>query len=195
MRTAFLFGRLCFRNGFQRVHPFLLRSNLRLFSVSRTAPRPWPRRPPIAGPVLLSVLTPAAFVQISEEEYDDGKTGEDHMLEASRKELQETKSVPHSVHGIRRAWRGMVYVFDQYIFEPIATGFRFLHLVVIFVPVIISVPAIYFGRRHKSRDNERSGALWWYGFLVHSMERAGAAFIKVWYLHGNLNVSLMQLCS
>ena len=195
MRTALLIGRLCFRNGYHRVRPSLLRPHHRLFSAGGPASRPWFRRPPIIGPVLLCALTPAAFIQISEEEYDDGKTGEDHMLEASRKELQETKSVPENVHGIQRAWRGLVYVFDQYIFEPIATGFRFLHLVIIFVPVIFSVPTIYFGRRHKDRDNERGGALWWYGFLVHSMERAGAAFIKVMHLYVHINLLLMQLCS
>jgi len=102
------------------------------------------------------------------------------MLEASRDELG--NSIPESVHGIRRLWRGVIFVLDQYIYEPIATGFRFLHLILIFVPVIFTVPAIWIGRRHKDRDDERSGALWWYGFLVHSMERAGPAFIKV--LHG-----------
>jgi aarF domain-containing kinase len=50
---------------------------------------------------------------------------------------------------------------------------------VIFVPVILSVPAIWFGRRHSDKDGERSGTLWWYGFLVRSMELAGPAFIKL----------------
>jgi aarF domain-containing kinase len=78
------------------------------------------------------------------------------MLEASRKELEE-----------------------QYIVEPICTGLRFLHLVVIFVPVIVTIPALWLGQKQPGRENERSGTLWWYGFLVASMERAGAAFIKV----------------
>jgi len=51
--------------------------------------------------------------------------------------------------------------------------------VIIFVPVIVAIPAIWIGDRVKDRDNERKGTLWWYGFLVSSMERAGAAFIKV----------------
>ncbi|PSK42259.1 ABC1 family protein, mitochondrial [Elsinoe australis] len=50
---------------------------------------------------------------------------------------------------------------------------------VIFVPVIITVPAIWIGSRQKDKDDERSGTIWWYGFLVSSMERAGAAFIKL----------------
>ena len=99
------------------------------------------------------------------------------MLEASREELK--KSIPDSVHGLRRVWHEFLFIVDQYIYEPLATGFRFLHLVFIFVPVLISVPIIWLGRRHKDRDDERGGTLWWYGFLVRSMERAGPAFIKV----------------
>jgi len=98
------------------------------------------------------------------------------MLEASRAELREQvpKMLEHSK--IRRS----IYKFlDYYIVEPIATGFRFLHLVIIFVPVILAVPVIWIGARDPHKDNERAGTIWWYGFLVASMERAGAAFIKV----------------
>lgn len=116
-------------------------------------------------------------MKLSEEDIGDGKTGEEHMLEASRAEIE--KRLPEDVHGVRRAWKALVLFLDSYIYEPIATGFRFLHLVIIFVPVIVTVPAIWVGRRRKDRDNERSGTLWWYGFLVRSMERAGPAFIKV----------------
>ncbi|KAK3047140.1 hypothetical protein LTS18_013218, partial [Coniosporium uncinatum] len=85
------------------------------------------------------------------------------------------KSLEHS-----NKWRIVLYrFFDDYLVEPICTCFRFLHLVVIFVPVIATIPLIWFGKRQKDRDNERSGTLWWYGFLVSSMERAGAAFIKL----------------
>ena len=99
------------------------------------------------------------------------------MLAASRKEIE--KKVPDNVHGLKRIWRTTIYVLDQYLYEPLATTFRFFHLVVIFVPVILGVPAIWIGGRVKDRDNERSGTLWWYGFLVSSMERAGPAFIKL----------------
>jgi hypothetical protein len=44
---------------------------------------------------------------------------------------------------------------------------------------LVSVPAIWVGKRNKTRGDERSGTLWWYSFLVRSMERAGPAFIKV----------------
>jgi aarF domain-containing kinase len=99
------------------------------------------------------------------------------MLEMSREEIR--KKIPDDIHGLNRFFRSVVFVVDQYIYEPIATSLRFLHLVIIFVPVIVTIPVIWFGGRKKDRDNERAGTLWWYGFLVTSMERAGPAFIKV----------------
>ena len=125
----------------------------------------------------MSALSPAAFVKLSEEDNGDGETGEYHMLEASRAELK--KEVPATAHGFKRIIQEVLLFLDTYIYEPIATGFRFLHLVIIFVPVIATAPAVCVGQRQKERDNERSGTLWWYGFLVHSMERAGPAFIKL----------------
>jgi aarF domain-containing kinase len=100
------------------------------------------------------------------------------MLEASRKELNE--QVPKALRNSTKYRRGIYFFIEDYIIEPIATGLRFLHLVIIFVPVIVTIPAIWLGQRQPKRDNERSGTLWWYGFLVSSMERAGAAFIKVY---------------
>lgn len=126
----------------------------------------------------LATLSPAAFVQLSEE--DNGgteSTAEGRMLEASRDEIR--KKVADDVHGFKRLRDSIVLCLDLYIWEPICTGLRFLHLFVIFVPVIISVPAIWIGRRNQKKDNERPGTLWWYRFLVRSMERAGPAFIKV----------------
>lgn len=177
MRTVFSFGRFCVRNGILRV---VFRPRLgRHFSLPArwSLPRKPPPRPLEGGKILLAVLSPAAFIQLSEEDNGDGKTPEELMLEASRAEIE--KSIPDHVHGIRRAWHGLYLFVDKFIFEPIATGFRFLHLVVIFVPVIAAVPIIWFGRRRKDHDNERTGTLWWYRFLVYSMERAGPTFIKV----------------
>ncbi|KIV89542.1 hypothetical protein PV10_06935 [Exophiala mesophila] len=124
-----------------------------------------------------AALTPVAFVQLSEEETQDGKTGEMQMLEASRQEL--SKKVPENVRGLRRIYKSVVYFLEQYILEPLATGFRFLHLALIFVPVILTAPVALIGPRDKARDNERVTTIWWYGFLVKSMERAGPAFIKL----------------
>ncbi|KAL8720741.1 MAG: hypothetical protein Q9225_002441 [Loekoesia sp. 1 TL-2023] len=177
MRTASLLGRLCLRSAFGR--PLLRQLPAR--HLIRTQ-RPFTFRNPSSGGrrrgrILYALLTPAAFVRLSEEDNGDGKTPEEHMLEASRKEIR--KEVPESVHGLTRVWREIGLFLDLYIYEPIATGFRLLHLAVIFIPVIATIPVIWLGRRVKERDGERTGTLWWYNFLVRSMERAGPAFIKL----------------
>lgn len=99
------------------------------------------------------------------------------MLEASRDEID--KRVYDDERGFLRFRHTVVYLLDAWFWEPLCTGLRFLHLVIIFVPVIVSVPAVWVGGRVKERDGERRGTLWWYGFLVRGMERAGPAFIKV----------------
>ncbi|KAF1987203.1 putative ubiquinone biosynthesis protein [Aulographum hederae CBS 113979] len=127
--------------------------------------------------ILIATLSPAAFVLLSEQDDESGETGEDRMLQASRKEIDE--HVPQILEGSNK-WRiGLYHCFDAWIWEPICTGLRFLHLVVIFVPVIVTIPVIWIGKRQKDKDDERTGTIWWYGFLVASMERAGAAFIKL----------------
>ncbi|KAL8932782.1 MAG: hypothetical protein Q9211_006128, partial [Gyalolechia sp. 1 TL-2023] len=173
MRAASLLGRLCFRSAIRRppIPQPLLRTQR--WVTPRTRSTGSKRR----GRILYALLTPAAFVRLSEEDNGDGKTPEEHMLEASREEIK--KEVPDSVHGWTRAWKEFCFFLDLYIYEPIATGFRFLHLAIIFVPVIATTPAVWLGRRVKERDSERSGTLWWYDFLVRSMERAGPAFIKL----------------
>lgn len=125
-----------------------------------------------------SGLAAAAFVELAEEgsaHPDD--TGERRMLEVSRAEIRKTAGENDGTLGWLR--RRLVVCLDLYIWEPVCTGFRFLQLVVIFVPVLLAVPAIWVGSRIPERDNERSGTLWWYGFLVQAMEWAGPAFIKV----------------
>jgi aarF domain-containing kinase len=135
------------------------------------------------GSALLAALSPVAFVQIADDDDEiyngngNGKTHEEQMLEISRQELAEY--VPERLRGSRKIRRAIWRFVDGYIVEPIATGFRFLHLIIIFVPVLATVPAIWLGSRIRDKDNERSGTLWWYWFLVSSMERAGAAFIKL----------------
>jgi len=182
MRTVLRLGRLSLRprcanlsrlsqsiHGHHRTY-----TSFRPFANFRTPQPPaGVRRLLFAG----AALGPAAFVTLSQQGDDGhGKTGEQQMLEASRKELKE--QVPKRLENSKG--RRSIYLFvEAYIVEPIGTALRFLHLVFIFVPVIVTIPAIYFGARQKDRADERSGTLWWYGFLVGSMERAGAAFIKV----------------
>ena len=133
-------------------------------------------------------MSPLAFVEISHDKAGNGdKTHEEAMLEVSRKELAE--QVPKSLEKSKKYRRSIYFFIEDYIIEPIATGLRFLHLVIIFVPVIVTIPVIWIGSRNPKKDDERSGTLWWYGFLVSSMERAGAAFIKVCVYYLPLNTS------
>lgn len=127
-------------------------------------------------PVSLGTVAFAALAQHSGEN-GDNETTEKRMLEASRRELQ--KKLDDNDHGLSRVRHGVLLFLDSYVWEPLCTGFRFLHLVVIFVPVLVAVPTIWFGKRHPERDNERTGTLWWYSFLVKAMEMAGPAFIKL----------------
>lgn len=135
------------------------------------------RAPLLAAAHATGALGTAAFVKLSENEEASGDTGEQRMLQASRKEI--AKKVDDDDRGVSRLRHKVVLFLDLYVWEPLCTGFRFLHLALIFVPVILAVPAIWIGRRKRDRNNERSGTIWWYGFLVTGMEWAGPAFIKV----------------
>jgi aarF domain-containing kinase len=187
MRAAFWLGRQCLNHACRQSAPFVQRASTstRRFASGSSftgryfaTPR-FPRNKILwSGAGGAAVLSPLAFVEISNDETKvGGKTHEEAMLEASRKELSE--QVPRVLQNSGKYRRGIYFFIDDYIIEPIATGLRFLHLVIIFVPVIVTIPVIWLGSRQPNRDNERSGTLWWYGFLVRSMERSGAAFIKV----------------
>ncbi|OOF91269.1 hypothetical protein ASPCADRAFT_57689 [Aspergillus carbonarius ITEM 5010] len=123
-------------------------------------------------------MTPVAFLQLAEDgDGEDDKTSEMQMLEVSRREAQ--KAVAEDARGLARLWQSLSVFGYYYIYDPVATGFRFVHLVVIFLPVILAAPILCFGGRLKDREGIRTGTLWWYKFLVRSMERAGPAFIKL----------------
>lgn len=130
-----------------------------------------------------AALATAAFVELAdkndEEEgsHSSAETGEMRMLEASRAEI--ARKIDPNDMGLSRIRHRIFLFLSSYVWEPLCTGVRFLHLAAIFVPVILAVPVIWIGKRQKDRDNERTGTLWWYNFLVKAMERAGPAFIKV----------------
>lgn len=186
MRAGFLFGRFCLRQGL-RTHAnsnvniaFLTR---RFASRSRHGAQPlqspagW-RRITLRASGGVAALGTAAFVELSQKENNSPEdTAEKRMLEVSRDEIK--KGVSEESRGLSRVAQQIKYLWDVVILEPVCTGIRFLQLVFIFVPVIVTVPAIWLGRRQRHRDNERSGTLWWYGFLVNAMELAGPAFIKL----------------
>lgn len=125
-------------------------------------------------------LGTASFVELSKSDTaGTSETAETRMLEVSRWDLSQRRRVADDDSGLSRIRHGIVYLWMTYVWEPVATCVRFVQLVVVFVPVIVALPAIWVGKRQPERDGERSGTLWWYGFLVKSMEWAGPAFIKV----------------
>ncbi|KAI0515108.1 putative ubiquinone biosynthesis protein [Xylaria bambusicola] len=185
MKSLHFLARFCARQITPRARPGHVPANLgRSFStfryvLSRSAPRShYQAKGIVLKAAVNGVLGTAAFIKLSEK--DNGgteQTAEGRMLEASTQELE--KTVDEDETGVSRWAQEVVICLDLYIWEPLCTGFRFFHLVVIFVPVILSVPAIWFGTRRPDQNNERSGTLWWYNFLVWAMEAAGPAFIKL----------------
>lgn len=125
------------------------------------------------------------FVELSEQDNSGtAYTTETRMLEVSQAEIDKKRRVREtrnraSGHWAVRTARRALLLLDLYVWEPLCTGMRFLQLSFIFVPLLATVPALWVGRRHADRDNERTGTLWWYGRLVRAMERAGPAFIKL----------------
>ncbi|KAF8466452.1 hypothetical protein BDZ91DRAFT_776554 [Kalaharituber pfeilii] len=101
------------------------------------------------------------------------------MLEVSTREQKEQRRPSPGAAIQVRIWRAIANFYSDWIYEPMATTLRFAHLVIIFVPVIVAIPIMFMGERVPEKSNERTGTLWWYVFLVNSMERAGPTFIKL----------------
>ncbi|KAK3825174.1 MAG: ABC1 family-domain-containing protein [Benniella sp.] len=68
---------------------------------------------------------------------------------------------------------------EDYVLHPILTIWRFGVLALIFLPLIITAPAVFMGKRIPELHDERSGTIWWYRLLVRHMEMAGPTFIKL----------------
>lgn len=176
----------CFFRGIPRVP----RTHLTLSW--RTPTRRIPRRAPVIGGVVMAALAPSAFLKLAEDSDGGEKTGEMQMLEASREEIR--KTVPVGARGLSRVCHSLWVCWYYYVWDPIATGFRFLHLAVIFLPVVVTVPVIWAGKRIGGDSNAQSGTLWWYRFLVKAMERAGPAFIKVNQSSSSMSSSHLSVC-
>ncbi|CAK7224891.1 hypothetical protein SBRCBS47491_005708 [Sporothrix bragantina] len=128
-----------------------------------------------------AALGTSAFVELSEKDnHGTEYTTETRMLEVSRQEIDNKRRHVHEGEGgVGHVLHRLFGILDLYIWEPLCTCLRFLQLSCLFVPVIVTVPMIWVGQQQPKRDNERSGALWWYAFLVRAMELAGPAFIKL----------------
>ena len=102
----------------------------------------------------------------------------------SKSDFMPVSKAPEPV--VEPAPRGPIEIVRVYILEPILTFFRFCHLFLLFGPVILTSPMLLVGRPERRRpgkpvehEEENWGAVWWYGFLVKQMERAGPSFIKL----------------
>ena len=73
----------------------------------------------------------------------------------------------------------IVHLIREQIWEPIRTATRFIHLLILFTPVIITTPMLLVGTPDLKLHGDKWGAIWWYGLLVKQMEAAGPTFIKV----------------
>jgi hypothetical protein len=184
--------------------PLPVTCQVRCFSAATFFRRPQPPLPPFSSPfhsarrgfyhtplILTAVVAAVAVPLVTQKSQDETgveqpvshETFEQVMLDTSEDERkEEAYGINKSRSLIYRICRHVSIAFSQYIYEPIATGLRFVQLVFIFVPVIVTIPVTFIGSRDEDHDSERSGTLWWYAFLVRQMERAGPTFIKVHHL-------------
>lgn len=99
---------------------------------------------------------------------------------ASQREKRELKQKRRNEKS-RRKYTGWLFkigfLFEDFIYEPIVTFGRFVHLSFIFIPVFALYPITFFGKTTKL--GERTGALLWYWLLRHAAELGGASFIKL----------------
>lgn len=81
-------------------------------------------------------------------------------------------------------------ILKLYLYDPVSTCLRFIHLVLLFGPVLILLPLILIGPKtsygitspdklSSTLSSDKAGAQLWYKYLTWSMEMAGPSFIKV----------------
>lgn len=146
----------------------------------------------LAGSFALAAAMPVALAgdsRAEDEDEDEDENGsedvaplltiEQQMLAVSEQERKDAAAVPRDRPLVVRAYKSVELFVINWICEPLATGFRFMTLLGIFAPVVFAVPLVCVGERLPHRSDERSGTLWWYSFLIWSLERAGPTFIKV----------------
>lgn len=127
----------------------------------------------------------------------DGDTYESGLFLSSQQELEEEIAAYRKERLDRRL--GFIFkigfAFHDYIWEPLVTVGRLFELTIIFLPIVITIPITWFGKRNPQKHNERSGALLWYKILRFSLESAGASFIKLGqWAASRTDIFSQQLC-
>ncbi|KAG7862970.1 hypothetical protein KL939_000289 [Ogataea angusta] len=99
---------------------------------------------------------------------------------ASQKELEKESNEIRREQKSRK-YTGWFYYIKywllDYVWEPVITVTRFVELTSLFIPMFVTYPIVFFGKRNKEGDT--SGALLWYRLVRHLAELAGASFIKL----------------
>jgi aarF domain-containing kinase len=101
-----------------------------------------------------------------------GDTFEQGLFFASQRELEEEQEQYREVRlnsNIGWFYRLRFFVSD-YVWEPLVTVGRFLELSVIFLPLLVTIPVSWFGKR---------GCSIWYKIVRISLDHAGASFVKL----------------
>jgi aarF domain-containing kinase len=97
---------------------------------------------------------------------------------ATPSEIEQIELKYESKHVFVRICNHIVQWLDNWVLEPILTIRRLAHILILFVPVVITVPVVFFGEK-SIKESQTQGTLWWFDFLAKQMERAGPTFIKV----------------
>lgn len=96
---------------------------------------------------------------------------------ATPHEIEVVEDTHRSKHLLIRICQHIIEKLDAYVLEPLLTVRRLAHILLLFLPVVATVPVVFFGQKVDQQDN--TGTLWWYDFLATQMERAGPTFIKL----------------
>lgn len=118
-----------------------------------------------------------------------GDTFEMGLYLTSQRELQQNieearqRKLKKSHNILSYCSRKIWYIIKDELLEPIFTLLRFLELSVIFIPVLMVYPISFFGRHHRSNNDEfaseTAGSLLWYKILRKALEIGGPSFIKL----------------
>ncbi|KAI8354039.1 hypothetical protein BD560DRAFT_407949 [Blakeslea trispora] len=112
---------------------------------------------------------------------------------ATPAEIENAELHHRSRFAVVRFLKRILDLLDDYVLEPLLTLRRLIHILILFVPVAVTSPVVYFG---KIKEGERAGTIWWYDFLSAQMERAGPTFIKLaQWIASRTDLFPLALCS
>ncbi|CAG8795486.1 14271_t:CDS:2, partial [Gigaspora margarita] len=108
-----------------------------------------------------------------------------------------TSSIHNDSPNIKKSWINNIIIFiSENLVEPLLIACRFTYLLILFLPLIIGSPIIFFGSRLPENGNERAGTILWYRMLVHQMESAGPTFIKLaQWAASRTDIFPVEMCS